>query len=142
MEKVKRTELQFDDYLWQESGEESAICGIPRPGPYDNRAGEEVLALINCFVKRYGLTRPEPIRKIELLLHDHLPNDISCRREAFIWIRDHWSSHHRPAVKAGRQERQKEREDVIIRFPVQNQRTGEQICECEVEKGPADQEAG
>lgn len=96
---MNKRDLEHKDYPRRESSEVAPEPGSrPPPGPFDNRSGEEVLALANRFISRYGLVGPEYIGKIEEMLHDYLPSDITCRREAFIWLRDHWSDYDRQTV--------------------------------------------
>lgn len=91
MNLINRRDLVFDDYQWR--GHRSTnpeISGEPDMTPFNRNDGEEVLYLINKIADDNDLKKTSSARKLERMIHDRLPQEISTQKRAVQWIMVAW----------------------------------------------------
>ena len=90
METYTKSELLYD-YSWSVYADnDPRISGKPDSTPFDRREGEEVLYLIHCLSDHLAYGVECFGERIETLIHDHLPGEITTQAEALHWIKTHW----------------------------------------------------
>jgi hypothetical protein len=90
MPKFKKSSLTYQ-YKWPPNNAYSPTSLDEDMIETDN--GYEVLNFINNFFLKEGLTSVETFKRIEFLLHEHLPPSINTRVNIALWIRKNWNRH-------------------------------------------------
>lgn len=54
--------------------------------------GNDVLNFINHFSKQHNLIGLNSLKRVEDLLHHHLPINLNNRKDITTWIRKHWDT--------------------------------------------------
>ncbi len=85
---IDRSDLQYD-YTWTSKPGHNPRSESTRTGNMFRRdEGNEVLALINDYVKEEDIRDKETALKIETLIHDKLDREQTNRNEIKAWLHD------------------------------------------------------
>ena len=93
METFLKSDLAYDDYDWSEyKPNDPRVSGPPDDSVFNRKEGEEVLYIINLFASHVAWDVRSFGKKVEQLIHDHLPDSITSQEEVLEWIRENWNS--------------------------------------------------
>lgn len=88
-----KTDMFYDDYKWTNYlPNNPKISGRPDNTKFDYNEGFEVLYLVNKIVELWDFTKIESCIKIERIIRERLPNNITSQEEAITWIQINWRS--------------------------------------------------
>ncbi|MBI1769525.1 MAG: hypothetical protein HYR67_14250 [Bacteroidetes bacterium] len=100
MATFNKSDLHYQDYSWSTTeGDSSKIRGFPDNILLNRHEGYEVQYFINRFIE--GQTSWQDLaiqqkkdlgRKIERMIHDHLPGDIRSQEKIHQWVVSRWST--------------------------------------------------
>lgn len=93
MDTFRKADLVYK-YRWSHYAKnDPRISGLPDHTNFNRQEGEEVLYLISTLTDHVAWGVEGFGGKVEKLIHDHLPEDITSQREVMRWIKEHWKSH-------------------------------------------------
>jgi hypothetical protein len=90
------------EYNWSQYEKvDPRISGIPDDTEFNRKEGEEVFYIINHLTDHVAWDVGNFAHRIERLIHDRLPEEITNQKDTIEWIRKNWKnptaevSHHR-----------------------------------------------
>ncbi|MHB8205775.1 hypothetical protein [Mucilaginibacter sp.] len=80
--------LHYSDYKWSAyPHNDPHVYGKPDATPFDKEEGNEMVYLINRLMILWDYRFANTGNKIEKLIHDQLPADISVQEEVQTWVK-------------------------------------------------------
>ncbi|WP_028581196.1 hypothetical protein [Desulfogranum japonicum] len=90
METFTQSDLVYH-YQWSEyQPDDPRVSGEPDSTVFNRKEGWEVLFIINWLAAHLAWDVRSFGKKIELLIHDHLPEDLVRQDQAIQWIKENW----------------------------------------------------
>lgn len=78
-------------YTWSDYAEDDPrVSGIPDTTPFNRKEGWQVLYIINHLTDHLAWDVDSFGKKIEKMIHDRLPQEISNQKDTIQWIKDNW----------------------------------------------------
>ncbi len=88
-----KQDMFYDDYTWTNYAPNSPkISGKIDDTKFNCNEGQEVLYLINKIRELWDFTKIESCIKIERIIKERLPNNITTQEDAVTWIQINWRS--------------------------------------------------
>ena len=92
MDTFTRNDLMYE-YKWsQYEKNDPRISGVPDSTGFNKKEGEEVFYIINHLTDHVAWDVGNFAYKIERLIHDRLPGEITDQKDTVAWIRKNWSN--------------------------------------------------
>jgi len=83
-----RKNLFYSDYKWTVYAQtDPHVSGKPDDTTFNKEEGNEVVYLINKLMLLWDYRFPSTGNKIEKLIHDNLPQELSKQQEVQAWLR-------------------------------------------------------
>ena len=90
METFTKSDLMYE-YNWSHYEKDDArISGIPDNTEFNRKEGLEVLYMINFLTDHLAYEVRGFGNKIEKIIHDRLPVEITNQKNTIRWIKDNW----------------------------------------------------
>ncbi len=87
----KRSHLLYDHYRWSEYEDDNPrISGAISDIAFNRSEGCEILYLINRFMEDWGLEGIQSGQKIERMIRNHLPYNVTTQIDVKIWVKQNW----------------------------------------------------
>jgi hypothetical protein len=84
-----RRNLHYSDYKWSSYPvNDPHVNGKPDETPFNKEEGNEVIYLINKLMILWDYRFSNTGNKMEKLIHDKLPTNISSQNEVLLWIKE------------------------------------------------------
>ncbi len=84
-----RRNLHYSDYKWSSyPTNDPHVTGKLDETPFNKEEGNEVIYLINKLMILWDYRFSNTGNKMEKLIHDKLPADISSQNEVLLWIKE------------------------------------------------------
>jgi hypothetical protein len=81
------------EYNWsQYEKDDPRISGIPDTTEFNRKEGEEVFYIINHLTDHIAWDVGSFARKVEQLIHNRLPKEITNQKGTIDWIRENWKN--------------------------------------------------
>ena len=88
------SEMVYRDYCWSVlDNNDLRITGAPDNSTFHSNEGYEMLHTINSFFFNGNSPNRDQGRKIERMLHDHLPVTIRLQYQVSQWVVDNWNNY-------------------------------------------------
>jgi hypothetical protein len=95
MTPFSKQDMFYDDYTWSNYAPNSPkISGKLDDTKFNYKEGQEVLYLINKTRELWDFTKIESCIKMERIIRERLPNNITTQEDAVSWIQINWRSIH------------------------------------------------
>lgn len=92
MDTFTKENLRYE-YNWsQYETDDPRISGIPDTTEFNRKEGEEVFYIINHLTDHLAWDVVSFGCKVEQLIHDRLPEEITNQKDAIKWIRENWKN--------------------------------------------------
>ena len=92
MDTFTKENLKYE-YNWSRyEKDDPRISGIPDATVFNRKEGEEVFYIINHLTEHVAWDVGNFWSKIEQLIHDRLPDEITNQKDAIKWIRENWKN--------------------------------------------------
>lgn len=92
METFTKDDLVYE-YKWSHyEKDDPKISGIPDASTFNRKEGWQTLYIINHLTNHLAWDVNSFGEKIEKMIHDHLPEEISTQKETIQWIKDNWTN--------------------------------------------------
>jgi hypothetical protein len=92
MDTLRKEDLAYT-YTWSRyEKDDPKISGIPDATPFNRKEGYEVLYLINNLADHLAWSVESFGNKVEKMIHDRLPEDITTQQETVSWIKENWKN--------------------------------------------------
>ena len=89
-----KSDLIYEDYAWTEySKEDPKISGKLDVTPFYKREGNEVLYFVNTMAQLHSLTLKSDGKKMEMMIHNHLPMEMKSQENVKNWVMKNWKYH-------------------------------------------------
>ena len=90
MDTFTKENLKYE-YNWSRyEKDDPRISGIPDATEFNRKEGEEVYYIINHLTEHVAWDVGNFGSKIEQLIHDRLPDEITNQKDTIKWIRENW----------------------------------------------------
>lgn len=90
--KFKRSDLLLPDYIWNDYHEDDKrVSGTLDDTKFTRSEGNEVLYLINVLLETWGLDGKNTGSKIERMIRNYLPYNITKQLDVKNWLKDNWN---------------------------------------------------
>lgn len=90
MDTFRKEDLRYT-YCWSAyEKEDPRVSGVPDATVFNRHEGQEILYLINYLTDHVAWGVESFGSKMEQLIHDQLPPEITSQQETIRWIREHW----------------------------------------------------
>lgn len=90
MESFTKSDLLYE-YEWSEyDKEDPRVSGLPDDTAFNRKEGWETLYIINYLTDHLAYGVDSFGTRIEKMIHDRLPEEITTQRDAIQWIKDNW----------------------------------------------------
>lgn len=83
---IKKEDLSFSHYIWQEDFTNARTDMEPSRKPFDRNNGLHVLWLANWYAIEYPPFQKADILKLEILLSEKLPMGLRSERSVCHWL--------------------------------------------------------
>ena len=88
---IKKEHLVYDDYLWDHyDAEDSRVSGDIDNTKFNRSQGCEVLYIINRLMLEWGLEGKSAAQKIERMIRNRLPYNVTAQIDVKIWVKQNW----------------------------------------------------
>ena len=79
----------YNDYHWTTfSANDPRVCGKPDETPFNRHEGAEMVYLVNKLMGLWDYRFVSSGNKIEKLIREKMPEEISLQKDVFIWLKD------------------------------------------------------
>ena len=93
METFKKSDLVYT-YNWtQYDIDDPRVSGTPDTTVFNRKEGLEILYIINCLTDHLAYGVDSFGHRIEKLIHDQLPEEITSQHDTIAWIKNNWKNH-------------------------------------------------
>jgi len=93
MTSFTKQDLFYDHYTWSNYTPNSPkTSGKLDNTKFNSNEGQEVLYLINKIKELWDFTKKESCIKIERIIKERLPKNITTQEDAVTWIQINWKS--------------------------------------------------
>lgn len=93
METFKKSDLVYS-YNWtQYEKDDPRISGIPDATMFNRKEGLETLYIINYLTDHLAYGVDSFGHRLEKLIHDQLPEEITTQQDTIAWIKNNWNIH-------------------------------------------------
>lgn len=92
MDTFRKEDLMYE-YTWsQYEKDDPRISGIPDATEFNRQEGHEIIYIINLLTDHVAWGVEGFGAKMEKLIHDRLPKEITNQKDTIQWIKDHWKN--------------------------------------------------
>ena len=89
-----QSDLVYQDYNWTAySDGDPKVMGRPDNTLFNRIEGNEVLYFINKMAQIHSLTLKSDGEKMELMIHNHLPEEMKSQDNVKNWVMKNWKYH-------------------------------------------------
>lgn len=93
METFKKSDLVYT-YNWtQYDIDDPRVSGSPDTTVFNRKEGLEILYMINYLTDHLAYGVDSFGHRIEKLIHDQLPEEITSQHDTIAWIKNNWKNH-------------------------------------------------
>lgn len=92
METFTKDDLVYE-YRWTHyEKDDPRIFGIPDTSNFDRKEGWQTLYIINHLADHLAWDVDSFGKKIEKMIHERLPEEVSSQQDTIQWIKDNWAN--------------------------------------------------
>jgi hypothetical protein len=86
-----KSDLLFNDYVWNESAEHVKLQGVPDRNMFMRYEGNEILYMINYACEMMECKSKAEAGRMEILLHEKLPLEVRSQNRVYSWLQKEYN---------------------------------------------------